>query len=76
LAETSEASLTAHVLTQMHDVQAFDSWKRVSRGRHLWLRNNLVTMSSQLIDSVVFNGIAFFAFFAFASERLRLAACR
>lgn len=65
------ASLTAYVLAQMHDVWAFDYWKRMTSGRHLWLRNNLSTMTSQLIDSVVFNGIAFFAF---ASDRMSLAA--
>ena len=65
------ASLTAYVLAQSHDVWAFDYWKRVTGGRHLWLRNNLSTMSSQLIDSVVFNGIAFFAF---AAERMSIAA--
>lgn len=65
------ASLTAYVLAQMHDVWAFDYWKRVTKGRHLWLRNNLSTMTSQLIDSIVFNGIAFYAF---ASERMSVAA--
>lgn len=54
------ASLTAYVLAQAHDVWAFDFWKRATGGRHLWLRNNLSTMTSQLIDSVVFNGIAFY----------------
>ena len=58
------ASLLAYVLAQAHDVWAFDFWKRATGGRHLWLRNNLSTMSSQLIDSVVFNGVAFYVFAA------------
>lgn len=53
------ASLSAYLIAQTHDVWAFNFWKRVTRGRHLWLRNNLSTMSSQLLDSLVFNGIAF-----------------
>lgn len=40
-------------------------------GKHLWLRNNLSTMSSQLIDSMVFNGVAFYLF---AAERMSLTA--
>jgi uncharacterized integral membrane protein (TIGR00697 family) len=53
------ASLVAYLLAQTHDVWAFHFWNRVTGGRHLWLRNNLSTMSSQLLDSVIFNGIAF-----------------
>lgn len=53
------ASLVAYLLAQTHDVWAFHFWKKVTKGRHLWLRNNLSTVSSQLLDSVIFNGIAF-----------------
>ena len=53
------ASLSAYLCAQSHDVWAFAFWKRVTKGRHLWLRNNLSTITSQLIDSIVFNGIAF-----------------
>lgn len=56
------ASLTAYLFAQSHDVWAFAFWKRITKGRHLWLRNNLSTISSQLIDSIVFNGIAFWIF--------------
>ncbi|RPG51131.1 MAG: VUT family protein [Gammaproteobacteria bacterium TMED1] len=56
------ASLTAYLCAQSHDVWAFAFWKRVTKGRHLWLRNNLSTITSQLIDSIVFNGIAFWIF--------------
>ncbi|MGF1448694.1 MAG: queuosine precursor transporter [Opitutales bacterium] len=54
------ASLTAYLAAQTHDVWAYHFWKRVTRGRHMWLRNNLSTISSQLIDSLIFNGIAFY----------------
>ena len=41
----------------MIDVQLFHFLKRLTRGRHLWLRNNGSTMISQLVDSVVVNFI-------------------
>ena len=63
------ASLAAYLLAQVNDVLVFDMVKRMTGGRHLWLRNNLSTMSSQFIDSLTFNGIAFFVF---AAERMPL----
>jgi len=65
------ASLTAYLAAQSHDVWAFHFWRKVTKGKHLWLRNNLSTMSSQLVDSLVFNGIAFWLF---ADERMGLGA--
>ena len=56
------ASLTAYLAAQTHDVWAYHFWKRVTGGRMMWLRNNLSTMTSQFIDSVIFNGIAFYLF--------------
>ncbi|MEM9743862.1 MAG: queuosine precursor transporter [Pseudomonadota bacterium] len=56
------ASLCAYLAAQSHDVWAYHFWKRVTGGRHMWLRNNLSTISSQLIDSILFNGIAFYLF--------------
>ena len=54
------ASLTAYLFSQYHDVWAFHFWKRVTRDRFLWLRNNASTIVSQLLDSVVFITIAFY----------------
>jgi uncharacterized integral membrane protein (TIGR00697 family) len=48
-------SMAAYLLAQMIDVQLFHFWKRRTRGRHLWLRNNGSTMVSQLVDSVTVN---------------------
>ncbi|WP_297087171.1 queuosine precursor transporter [uncultured Draconibacterium sp.] len=54
------ASLAAYLLSQRHDVWAYHFWrKRFSKDNQIWLRNNLSTMVSQLIDSVVFVAIAF-----------------
>ncbi len=54
------ASFIAYLLSQYHDVWAFHLLKRWTGGRHLWLRNNVSTALSQLIDSVVFITIAFY----------------
>lgn len=53
------ASLIAYLVSQHHDVWAFHKWREVTRGRHLWLRNNLSTMVSQGIDTVLFISLAF-----------------
>ena len=52
-------SLTAYLIAQFHDVWAFGFWRKVTGGKHLWLRNNFSTMVSQLIDTTVFCTIAF-----------------
>lgn len=58
------ASLTAYLLSQRHDVWAFHFWKnRFPKNGHLWIRNNLSTLVSQLIDSSVFVLIAFYGVF-------------
>ena len=54
------ASLAAYLLSQRHDVWAYHFWRdHFPKDRQIWLRNNLSTMVSQLIDSVVFVAIAF-----------------
>jgi len=53
------ASMIAYLISQHHDVWAFHWWKEKTAGKHLWLRNNLSTIVSQLIDSTLFIGIAF-----------------
>ncbi|HRZ78067.1 MAG TPA: queuosine precursor transporter, partial [Bacteroidales bacterium] len=58
------ASLTAYFISQRHDVWAFHFWMRLFPGRgKLWIRNNLSTMVSQLIDSLIFTFIAFYGVF-------------
>ena len=65
------ASLTAYLISQFHDVWAFAFWKKLFKGKHLWFRNNLSTMSSQLIDNVIFTWIAFVGLFGlFGWERV------
>jgi len=57
------ASLTAYIISQLHDVWAFDFWKRLFKGKYLWLRNNFSTITSQLIDNIIFTWIAFIGLF-------------
>ena len=54
------ASLLAFGLSQIHDVWAYNFWKKKwPADRFIWIRNNASTMVSQLIDSVVFTIVAF-----------------
>ncbi len=55
------ASLVAFIFWQMHDIFVFEKLKKRTKGRYLWLRNNLSTIGSQLIDSTLFMFIAFYA---------------
>ncbi|KKW44756.1 MAG: Transporter, partial [Parcubacteria group bacterium GW2011_GWA2_56_7] len=54
------ASLIAFVVSQYHDVWAFNFWKQRTGGRFLWLRNNFSTIVSQAIDTLLFMFIAFY----------------
>ena len=54
------ASLIAYLFSQYHDVWAFSFLRRLTTERFLWLRNNVSTTVSQLLDSVIFITIAFY----------------
>jgi queuosine precursor transporter len=54
------ASFIAYLISQYHDVWAFHFWKKVTKDKHLWLRNNLSTAVSQFLDSFIFVAIAFY----------------
>lgn len=45
------ASMMAYLLAQYVDIQIFHFWKRLTKGKHLWLRNNFSTFLSQFIDT-------------------------
>jgi len=45
------ASMVAYLLAQYIDIQLFHFWKRLTKGRHLWLRNNFSTFLSQFVDT-------------------------
>ncbi len=54
------ASIAAYLLAQFLDVRLYHFWRRLTNGRHLWLRNNASTMLSQLIDTVAVVTILFY----------------
>jgi uncharacterized integral membrane protein (TIGR00697 family) len=45
------ASMMAYLLAQYIDIYIFHFWKRVTQGRHLWVRNNFSTFLSQFVDT-------------------------
>jgi len=53
-------SMLAYLVAQLCDVYFFHFWKRLTKGRHLWLRNNGSTMISQFVDSILVILIAHF----------------
>ncbi len=48
-------SLFAYLISQTFDVWFFHFIKTRTHGRHLWLRNNLSTMTSQIIDTLLYS---------------------
>ncbi len=46
------ASMIAYLTAQFVDVRVFHFVKKKTKGKHLWLRNNVSTLVSQLIDTV------------------------
>lgn len=53
------ASMLAYLASQHHDVFAFNYLRKLTKGKALWLRNNVSTMVSQGMDTVIFTSIAF-----------------
>jgi uncharacterized PurR-regulated membrane protein YhhQ (DUF165 family) len=53
------ASMLAYVAAQYCDVQLFHFWKKLTKGKHLWLRNNFSTLISQGVDSLMVISITF-----------------
>jgi len=54
------ASLIAYTLAQTNDVLLFNRLRKATGGKHKWLRNNVSTMTSQIIDTAIFITIAFY----------------
>ena len=45
------ASMMAYLFAQYVDIRIFHFWKKLTKGKHLWLRNNASTIFSQFIDT-------------------------
>jgi len=56
------AGMIAYLTSQFHDVWLFNWLKRKTQGRKLWMRNNVSTMVSALIDNTVFSVLAWIVF--------------
>jgi uncharacterized integral membrane protein (TIGR00697 family) len=53
-------SLIAYLAAQLLDVHLYHFWKKLTGGKHLWLRNNGSTLISQLLDTVIVTSMAFY----------------
>ena len=51
------ASMIAYLCAQYVDIAIYHFWKRLTKGRMLWLRNNFSTFSSQIIDTFTVVGL-------------------
>lgn len=45
------ASMLAYLFAQFIDIRIFHFWKEYTKGKHLWLRNNFSTITSQFVDT-------------------------
>lgn len=64
------ASMVAYLAAQFCDVFLFHFWKRLTKGKHLWLRNNGSTMISQLVDATAVIFITFWSQFSAGEKTL------
>lgn len=55
------ASMAAYLFAQFIDIQIYHFWKRITKGKHLWLRNNFSTFVSQFVDT--FSVVVLLCFF-------------
>ncbi|NHN26325.1 queuosine precursor transporter [Flavobacterium jejuense] len=46
------ASMLAYLFAQYIDIQVYHFWKKATKGKRLWVRNNFSTMTSQAIDTL------------------------
>ena len=45
------ASMLAYLAAQFVDIRIYHFWKKLTKGKHLWLRNNFSTFASQFLDT-------------------------
>lgn len=45
------SSMIAYLLAQFVDIRIYHFWKKKTNGKHLWLRNNFSTITSQFLDT-------------------------
>ena len=54
------AGIIAYIVSQLHDVWAFSIIKDKTKGKYLWLRNNISTVISQLLNTIIMVLIGFY----------------
>ncbi|MBS0288757.1 MAG: queuosine precursor transporter [Proteobacteria bacterium] len=52
-------SMIAYLIAQFLDVQIFQWCYKVTKGKHLWFRSNVSTLTSQLVDTIIIDSFAF-----------------
>ena len=64
------ASMSAYLFAQYIDIQVYHFWKKITKGKMLWVRNNFSTMTSQAIDT--FSVLVLLCFFEILPWKLFL----
>lgn len=54
------ASMLAYLVAQFVDIRLFHFWKKITKGKHLWIRNNFSTIFSQLLDTILVVTVIFY----------------
>jgi uncharacterized integral membrane protein (TIGR00697 family) len=49
--------MIAYLMAQFIDIRIYHFWKKLTKGKMLWLRNNFSTFTSQFIDSLTVVGL-------------------
>ncbi len=62
-------SMCAYLSAQLCDNFMFHFWRRLTHGKHLWLRNNGSTAVSQLVDTFIVNSFLFYGAFRWEFEQ-------
>jgi uncharacterized integral membrane protein (TIGR00697 family) len=60
-------SLLAFLISQSFDVWLFHRVKQWTKGKHLWIRNNLSTITSQALDTALYTVIVWWGIFDLAT---------
>ena len=64
------ASMAAYLAAQYTDIYLFELLRNKTKRKHLWLRNNVATMTSQLIDTIIFSLFAWILWPAIAPTQM------
>lgn len=59
-------SMVAYLTAQFIDIYLFDWARRLTKNKHLWFRNNISTLISQFIDTLLFGLVAWIVWPFFA----------